>query len=135
MFLYVLPLENNCWYVGTTEDLQKRYEAHAKGRGAAWTKLHKPLSMDTMKFWEIPHFSLFQVEQMEDVLCKALQKKFGLNMVRGGYTCQLFPMKVRPPRHKLRESYNKHKFGKKAKKAKRPATVEEAEKEIDNWRL
>ncbi len=123
MFLYVLPLENNCWYVGTTEDLQKRYDTHAKGRGAAWTKLHKPLPMDTMNFWEIPHFSLFQVEQMEDVLCKALQKEFGLNRVRGGYTCQLFPMKVRPPRHKLRESYNKHKFGRPSK-AKRKTKKE-----------
>lgn len=112
MFLYVLPLENECYYVGTTEDVQKRYQKHAKGSGAKWTKLHKPLPMDAMKFWEIPHFSCFQVEQMEDVLTKALQKQFGLNNVRGGYTCQLLPMKVRPPRYILRENYNKHKFGK-----------------------
>ena len=55
MFLYILPLEGGNWYVGTTENINKRYESHASGTGAAWTKLHKPVSIDKMKFWEIPY--------------------------------------------------------------------------------
>ena len=109
MFLYTLPLEGGNWYVGTTENINKRYEAHASGSGAAWTKLHKPVSVDKMKFWEIPHFSLFQVEQMEDVLCKALQDRFGLNKVRGGYMCLTRKEKKRQPRHILRALYYKAK--------------------------
>ena len=38
MFLYILPLEGGNWYVGTTENINKRYEAHASGSGAAWTQ-------------------------------------------------------------------------------------------------
>ena len=104
-FLYLLPLENGNWYVGTTDNLDRRYKEHAGGEGAAWTKLHKPQSKDKMRAWTIPYFSLFQVEQMEDVLCKTMQDKFGLNNVRGGYMCMCKPVKKRLPRHVLRHHY------------------------------
>ena len=113
-FLYILPLENGNFYVGTTDNLDRRYKAHASGEGAAWTKLHKPKSKDKMKAWVIPYFSLFQVEQMEDVLCKTMQDKFGLNNVRGGYMCTCKPVKKRLPRHILRHHYYKAKHAAKA---------------------
>lgn len=113
-FLYILPLENGNFYVGTTDNLDRRYKAHASGEGAAWTKLHKPQSKDKMKAWVIPYFSLFQVEQMEDVLCKTMQDKFGLNNVRGGYMCTCKPVKKRLPRHVLRHHYYKAKHAAKA---------------------
>ena len=40
MHLYMLPLEDGCYYVGTTVNINKRYNQHAAGTGAAWTKLH-----------------------------------------------------------------------------------------------
>ena len=55
--------------------------------------------------------SLFQVEQMEDVFTVAMQKKYGLNNVRGGYTVQTQMLKKRLPRHTLRNNYYTHKRG------------------------
>ena len=86
MYLYMIPLEDGCYYVGTTVNLNKRYSQHAAGTGAAWTKLHPPLGRELVQSWEIPNMSLFQVEQMEDVFTVAMQKKYGLNNVRGGVT-------------------------------------------------
>ena len=88
MNLYILPLADGCYYVGSTTRLDKRFKEHVQGTGAAWTKLHPPLGNELMQTWEIPNMSLFQVEQMEDVLTVAMQKKYGLNKVRGGYTVQ-----------------------------------------------
>ena len=80
----MIPLEDGCYYVGTTVNLNKRYSQHAAGTGAAWTKLHPPLGRELVQSWQIPNMSLFQVEQMEDVFTVAMQKKYGLNNVRGG---------------------------------------------------
>ena len=109
MNLYMLPLEDGCYYVGTTINLNKRYSQHAAGTGAAWTKLHPPLGRELVQSWEIPNMSLFQVEQMEDVFTVAMQKKYGLNNVRGGYTVQTQMLKKRLPRHTLRNNYYNHK--------------------------
>jgi len=111
MNLYMLPLEDGCYYVGTTVNLNKRYSQHAAGTGAAWTKLHPPLGRELVQSWEIPNMSLFQVEQMEDVFTVAMQKKYGLNNVRGGYTVQTQMLKKRLPRHTLRNNYYNHKRG------------------------
>jgi predicted GIY-YIG superfamily endonuclease len=40
--IYVLELEDDCYYVGITMDLNKRYAQHLSGSGAKWTRLHKP---------------------------------------------------------------------------------------------
>ena len=105
MYLYILSLEDGCYYVGSTTRLDKRFKEHVQGTGAVWTKLHPPLGKELMQTWEIPHMSLFQVEQMEDVLTVAMQKKYGLNRVRGGYTVQTQMLKKRLPRHILRFHY------------------------------
>ena len=105
MHLYILPLEDGYYYVGSTTRLEKRFKEHVQGTGAAWTKLHPPLGRELVQTWEIPNMSTFQVEQMEDVLTVAMQKKYGLNKVRGGYTVQTQMLKKRLPRHILRNNY------------------------------
>ena len=124
MYLYILSLEDGCYYVGSTTRLDKRFKEHVQGTGAVWTKLHPPLGKELMQTWEIPHMSLFQVEQMEDVLTVAMQKKYGLNRVRGGYTVQTQMLKKRLPRHILRNNYYQA--------TRKPKVVFTAE-ELDNY--
>ena len=44
--LYVLELEDGCYYVGIASDIKHRFESHMSGYGSKWTKLHKPLQKD-----------------------------------------------------------------------------------------
>lgn len=39
-FIYFLRCEDNSIYIGTSNDVDKRYEAHKKGKGAKYTKAH-----------------------------------------------------------------------------------------------
>ena len=41
--VYVLACEDDCYYVGSTMDFNKRWAEHVSGRGSNFTKLHKPL--------------------------------------------------------------------------------------------
>ena len=43
--VYVLELEDNCYYVGITMNLNQRLAQHWTGSGAKWTRLHKPISV------------------------------------------------------------------------------------------
>jgi predicted GIY-YIG superfamily endonuclease len=42
-YVYVLALENECWYVGTSASVHDRIHAHFTGNGSQWTKTHRPL--------------------------------------------------------------------------------------------
>lgn len=75
--VYVLALEGGKYYVGRTNDPQRRIEAHRTGRGAAWTRLHKPLP-DVEQL--IPAASAFE----EDKVVKEYMLKYGIANVRGG---------------------------------------------------
>ncbi len=44
-YVYVLKLEDECVYVGFTENLMERLNAHFSSKGAAWTRLHKPIEV------------------------------------------------------------------------------------------
>ena len=44
-YVYVLKLEDACVYVGFTENLMERLNAHFTLGGAAWTRLHKPIEV------------------------------------------------------------------------------------------
>ena len=108
MFLYQVELEDGCWYVGHSKNPQKRWNQHVAGKAmaAGWCKTHPPLKPmeDHFQFWEIPYITLYQVEEMEDVLTVELMKKYGKLAcgefrVRGGYRVQPH-LKTRLPRHK-----------------------------------
>ena len=44
-YIYVLLTENNTYYCGYTDDVNKRFEKHKQGIGAKYTKSHKPLKV------------------------------------------------------------------------------------------
>lgn len=41
-FVYIIKCDDRSFYTGIAKDIDKRFEEHKKGRGAAYTKMHKP---------------------------------------------------------------------------------------------
>ena len=72
MKLYVLKLEDDCWYVGISMDPLFRIGQHCNGTGAAWTKLHKPLS-DNHYIVDLEDLNKRESERTEDEVTVALQ--------------------------------------------------------------
>ena len=44
-YTYILLTENNTFYCGYTDDIEKRYKKHVEGLGAKYTKANKPVSI------------------------------------------------------------------------------------------
>jgi putative endonuclease len=42
-YTYILECEDGSYYTGWTNDLEKRYKAHCSGKGAKYTRSHKPV--------------------------------------------------------------------------------------------
>jgi putative endonuclease len=40
--VYVIECESGAWYTGITNDLEKRFQAHASGKGAKFMRMDKP---------------------------------------------------------------------------------------------
>jgi len=43
--IYILELESEKYYVGQTKHLRERIRKHFDGKGSAWTKRHRPISV------------------------------------------------------------------------------------------
>lgn len=88
--LYALRLQNDCWYIGITKNIDKRYRKHASGKGAVWTKRYAPVEvyytelLNTSVTSEAAHF--------EDKLTLKYANMFGTSKVRGGGYCQMHPV-------------------------------------------
>ena len=44
-YTYLLLTENNTYYCGYTDDIEKRYKKHQEGSGAKYTKANKPVKI------------------------------------------------------------------------------------------
>jgi len=84
MFLYTLKLQDDCWYVGTTENPPRRLKEHRDGNGAEWTREHIPIGFSTK-------YPLRRIEDKdhvcrleEDKHVKLIMLEMGINTVRGG---------------------------------------------------
>lgn len=51
-FTYILLTEQNTLYCGYTDDVEKRFHAHLEGRGAKYTRSHKPIKIVYQKEFE-----------------------------------------------------------------------------------
>jgi len=49
-WVYVVACEGGALYTGISTDPEKRFEAHQKGRGAAFMRLRKPLYIASIEF-------------------------------------------------------------------------------------
>lgn len=48
-YTYMLLIENNALYCGYTDDVEKRFQAHLSGKGAKYTRAHKPVKIVYVK--------------------------------------------------------------------------------------
>lgn len=79
---YVLLLEGDNIYVGTSTQLHNRLNSHWNGIGAKWTMLHKPVKVIGI------HAGGFEKEQQLTLLCR---DKYGVEKVRGAGYVSLEP--------------------------------------------
>ena len=84
LFIYILRLESNKYYIGKTKDLFTRFEAHKKGTACTWTKKYKSVFVERV----IEKASIFD----EDKYTKEYMNKYGMDNVRGGaYVMDILP--------------------------------------------
>lgn len=83
-YLYVLECEDDCYYVGQTNDLVNRFRQHKEqgDEGSVWTSNHKPIRI--IEEWNIENYSNEDAINFEDKLTIEYINKFGWESVRGG---------------------------------------------------
>ena len=74
--IYILELQDGCYYVGKSDNPIKRFQEHLNGSGSAWTRKHHPVKL----LETIQNASAFD----EDKYTKIYMSKYGINKVRGG---------------------------------------------------
>lgn len=86
--VYVLLLEDDYYYVGCTNDVERRFKQHQSGVGSSWTKIHKPISIVEIREGSYKEESEVTIEYME---------KYGITKVRGGKWVNGSAAKYLPP--------------------------------------
>ena len=79
--IYILKLKNNNYYVGKSQDPEKRFVEHLSGSGSSWTQLHEPIEIIDI----IQNVDDFE----EDKQVKKLMLLHGIDNVRGGSYSQI----------------------------------------------
>jgi len=80
--IYVLELEDDCFYIGITMNLNLRIAQHLAGSGAQWTKMHRPVKI-------VEVFYEGCTRQKEDEVTKKYVEIYGSECVRGGSWCRV----------------------------------------------
>lgn len=80
VFIYVLRLKNDKYYVGKTENPKFRIDTHFKDGGCYWTKKYKPCQIIGL-FPDCDDFD-------EDKYTLKYMSKYGVDNVRGGSFCR-----------------------------------------------
>jgi len=86
--VYVLELEDDCWYVGVTSHLNSRLAEHfglqGRCKGANWTSQHKPLAI---------HEVVVGDYQTENEMTEEYIAMYGADKVQGGKYIKRSPKK------------------------------------------
>lgn len=85
--LYVLKLEDGCYYVGQSANVHKRIDFHFEARGAVWTKAHPPVALVECK--RTKTLNQQEAEDKENYLTLQTMKQYGWRNVRGGWFCNV----------------------------------------------
>lgn len=81
VFIYVLQLKENKWYIGKTETSKFRIDTHFDSGGSEFTKKYPPQEI----YQIIPECDKYD----EDKYVKKYMDKYGIDNVRGGTYCRL----------------------------------------------
>lgn len=74
--IYILKLEDSKYYIGKSENVERRFQDHMNGNGSVWTRKYKPIEMERV----IRSASSFD----EDKFTKEYMSTYGIDNVRGG---------------------------------------------------
>lgn len=75
-YIYVLQLQDSRFYVGSTNDIGRRWLEHASGKGSTFTSIYRPVSIVDIRLKGSPYD--------EDNITKEYMSKYGIQFVRGG---------------------------------------------------
>lgn len=81
LFIYILKLENDKYYIGKTKNPDFRINNHFNKAGSYWTLMHKPLEVIKL----IENCDEFD----EDKYTKKYMSMYGIDNVRGGSYCEI----------------------------------------------
>lgn len=81
VYIYVLILQQNKYYIGKTSNPQYRIEDHVNLQGSAWTTKYRPINIHQL----IPDCDDFD----EDKYTMKYMKEKGIENVRGGSFCEI----------------------------------------------
>jgi hypothetical protein len=82
--IYVLHCDEDTYYIGVTDDYEKRMSEHFSGVGALWTKKHHPQSVIETYPWGECQWKDGTIFEIEDEITITYMKKHGVANVRGG---------------------------------------------------
>lgn len=92
--IYVLLLEDDCWYIGQTTSLafkqRMKHHWHHKTKGALWTRAHKPIRVYSVDTYD-RSMADNDIAKIEDGTTLKYAKIYGFESVRGGGYCQREP--------------------------------------------
>jgi len=96
MYIYILELANNKYYVGKTANVKQRFAQHCAGEGSEWTRLHKPK--------RVVQYIQCDDPMAEDIYTKKYMMRWGIENVRGGSYSQvaLFDWQVKSLEHEFK---------------------------------
>ena len=89
ILLYALKLQNDCYYIGMSRNVDRRFKAHKKGK-TIWTKEHPPISI--LEVRETGLTSDSEASQLENEMTLEYARQYGVRFVRGGGYCQRKPV-------------------------------------------
>jgi hypothetical protein len=81
LYIYILELESNKYYIGKTINPQFRLDKHFDGSASVWTNKYKPVKLIEL----ISNCDNFD----EDKYTLKYMEKYGIDNVRGGSFCQI----------------------------------------------
>ena len=83
-YIYVLEVEGNCWYVGSTREFERRMRSHFGPGGSVATRERRAISI--VEVFELRDYQIrtdCAHERAEVLIAQRYAKRHGMNAVRG----------------------------------------------------